>query len=72
VEPRQSDRLESHRLLFTPEGQAKSYYEDFMTGFATSNHKVWGRPVGVAVGRDGALYVSEDANNAIYRVSYRG
>ncbi|MFL5335301.1 MAG: PQQ-dependent sugar dehydrogenase [Geminicoccaceae bacterium] len=60
------------RLIFTPEGQAKSYCEDFMTGFVSSNHKVWGRPVGVAVGGDGSLYVSEDANNAIYCVSYPG
>ena len=38
----------------------------------SDDHKVWGRPVGVTVGRDGALYVSEDANNAICCVSYRG
>ena len=60
------------RLIFTAAGEAKSYYEDFMTGFVTSNHRVWGRPVGVAAARDGSLYVSEDANNAIYCVSYRG
>ena len=60
------------RLIFTPEGQVKSYYEDFMTGFVVSNHQVWGRPVGVAVGKDGSLYVSEDANRTVYCVSYTG
>ena len=41
-----------------------------MTGFTISDYTVWGRPVGVAVGsKDGALYVSEDANNTIWCVA---
>ena len=43
-----------------------------MTGFVVSNHDVWGRPVGIAVGNGGSLYVSEDANRYIYCVSYVG
>lgn len=43
-------------------------YEDFMTGFILSDHELWGRPVGVTVGRDGALYVSEDADGTVWRV----
>ncbi len=46
-------------------------YEDFLTGFVINNYSVWGRPVGVAVGKDGALYVSEDANGTIWRISYK-
>jgi glucose/arabinose dehydrogenase len=30
---------------------------------------VWGRPVGVAVAKDGALLVSEDGNGTIWRVT---
>jgi glucose/arabinose dehydrogenase len=45
-------------------------YEDFLTGFVTADGQVWGRPVGVAVGRDGALFVSDDGTNSIWRVSY--
>lgn len=64
------------RLIFTPSGKALQHYEDFMTGFVLSNsksgHKVWGRPVGVAVGTGGSLYVSEDANKWIYCVSHPG
>jgi len=30
------------------------------------------RPTGVAVGPDGALYISDDSHGRIYRVSYRG
>ena len=44
-------------------------YEDFLTGFVQSDDAVWGRPVGVAVARDGALLVGEDANGTIYRVA---
>ena len=49
----------------TPTGE----YEDFMTGFLIDNDNVWGRPAGVAVTRDGALLVSDDANGAIFRVT---
>ena len=57
------------RLIFDGKGNAAPYYEDFMTGFTISDYEVWGRPVGVAVGKDGALYVSEDANNTIWCVA---
>jgi hypothetical protein len=46
-------------------------YEDFMTGFVIDEHKVWGRPVGVAVAHDGSLIVTEDANSTLWRISYR-
>jgi glucose/arabinose dehydrogenase len=44
-------------------------YEDFLTGFVTASGEVWGRPVGVAVAGDGALLVTDDGTNAIWRVS---
>ena len=44
--------------------------EDFATGWL-KNQQAWGRPVDVAVGTDGALYVSDDKANIIYRVSYK-
>ncbi len=47
-------------------------YEDFLTGFVTAAGEVWGRPVGVAVARDGALLVSDDGGDLIWRVSYEG
>lgn len=53
-------------------GKASGEYEDFLTGFVTPEGKVWGRPVGVAVGKDGTLYVSDDGSNSIWRVSYVG
>ena len=45
-------------------------YEDFVTGFVIGDTEVWGRPVGVAVARDGALLVSEDGNGTIWRIRH--
>lgn len=49
-------------------GQPQGYYEDFVTGFVTPRGNVWGRPVGLAVARDGSLLMSEDGNNTIWRI----
>ena len=51
---------------------ADGSYEDFVTGFVTNEGRVWGRPVGVAFGNDGALYITDDGSNSIWRVSYVG
>ena len=50
-------------------GKPTGEYEDFMTGFLVDNDSVWGRPAGVAVTRDGALLVSDDANGTIFQVT---
>jgi glucose/arabinose dehydrogenase len=51
-------------------GRPNGVYEDFLTGFVTPEGNVWGRPVGLAVMKDGSLLVSEDANDSIWRVTY--
>jgi glucose/arabinose dehydrogenase len=51
------------------DGVPTGEYEDFATGFVVSDTTVWGRPVGIAVAKDGALLVSEDANGTIWRIS---
>jgi glucose/arabinose dehydrogenase len=51
-------------------GKATGEYEDFLTGFVTTDGQVWGRPVGVAP--DGALYVTDDGSRSIWRVTYTG
>jgi glucose/arabinose dehydrogenase/cytochrome c2 len=45
-------------------------YDDFLTGFVTTDRNVWGRPVGVAMARDGALLMTEDGNGTIWRIAY--
>ena len=51
------------------DGKPTGEYEDFVTGFVVSDTEVWGRPVGVAVAKDGSLLVSEDGNGTIWRVT---
>jgi len=43
--------------------------EDFVTGWLVGQNE-WGRPVGVVVASDGALLVSDDLGDRIWRVSY--
>lgn len=54
------------------DGKAVGYYEDFMVGFVTSEGDVWGRPVGVAVAKDGALLVTDDQGGIVWRVAHSG
>lgn len=44
-------------------------YEDFLTGFVVDDRNVWGRPVGVAVARDGALLVTDDGSGTVWRIA---
>jgi glucose/arabinose dehydrogenase len=60
------------RVPLRQTGRAAGDYQDFLTGFVTADGQVWGRPVGVTVARDGALLVTDDGSNAIWRVSYTG
>jgi glucose/arabinose dehydrogenase len=55
-------------------GHATGEYEDFLTGFTVGNGDgdVWGRPVGVAVAKDGSLFVSDDGARSIWHVIYTG
>ena len=45
--------------------------EDFLTGFIADESKkeVYGRPVCVAVMKDGSLLVADDGGNKVWRVS---
>lgn len=54
------------------DGKATGEYEDFLVGFVTEDGDVWGRPVGVAVAKDGALLVTDDAAGTVWRVAYKG
>lgn len=58
------------RVLFDASGKPTGAYQDFMTGFVNSDQDVWGRPVGLAVAKDGSLFVTEDGSGTIWRVSH--
>jgi len=54
------------------DGQADGSYEDFLTGFVTKDGQVWGRPVGVAIAKDGSMFVTDDGSRSVWRISYIG
>ena len=65
-----------HSVAFIPfkKGKPSGPMEDFLTGWMLSPDKpeVWGRPTGLLQMPDGSLLVSEDGNNKIYHISYKG
>jgi len=67
-------RRTGYKVIRVPlkDGKATGEYEDFLTGFVTDKGDVWGRPVGVAMAKDGALLVTDDASGTVWRVSYEG
>jgi glucose/arabinose dehydrogenase len=63
------------RIRMNAKGEPQGM-EDFLTGFVapgeTRKGKWIGRPVGIAVAPDGAMFVSDDSSGAIYRVTWEG
>lgn len=56
-------------------GRPQNSYENFVTGFwdgKTSPARVWGRPVGLVVAKDGSLLIADDASGVLWRVAYKG
>ena len=45
---------------------------DVLTGFLSEGGDAYGRPVGVAIDRRGALLVADDVGNVIWRVTGSG
>jgi glucose/arabinose dehydrogenase len=54
------------------DGHAEGSYEDFLTGFVTKDGQVWGRPVGVAIAKDGSMFVTDDGTRSVWHVTYIG
>ena len=60
-----------YKVLFVPfeNGKPKGDPIDVLTGFLSADGKAYGRPVGVAFDKSGALLVADDVGNAIWRVT---
>ncbi len=62
------------RVKLDDKGQPQGGAEDFITGWLAPGEKQkgrWmGRPVGIAFGGDGSMYLSDDAGGVIYRITY--
>jgi glucose/arabinose dehydrogenase len=59
-----------YKVIFVPFSQGKpdGPARDVLTGFLNESGEAQGRPVGVAIDRQGGLLVADDVGNAIWRV----
>ena len=62
-----------YKVIFVPfeAGRPAGEPLDVLTGFLSDDGKAFGRPVGVALDRSGALLVADDVGNVIWRVTSR-
>jgi glucose/arabinose dehydrogenase len=60
-----------YKVIFVPfaGGRPAGGPEDVLTGFVSDDGEAFGRPVGVAVDRKGALLVADDVGNVVWRVT---
>ncbi len=60
-----------YKVIYVPfrDGRPIGTPEDILTGFLSPKGEAWGRPVGVAVDRRGAVLVADDVGNIIWRVA---
>jgi glucose/arabinose dehydrogenase len=67
-------RLSGYKVVFVPfkNGKPSGKPQDFLTGFMANinEDKVYGRPTGVLVLKDGSMLVTDDKSNRIWRISY--
>ena len=63
--------LSGYKVIFVPfeKGQPIGMPKDVLTGFLNKDEQAQGRPVGVAIDRQGALLVADDVGNRIWRVT---
>jgi glucose/arabinose dehydrogenase len=63
--------LAGYKVVFVPfsGGKPSGPPVDVLTGFVNKDGKAYGRPVGVALDRSGALLVADDVGNVIWRAT---
>ena len=60
-----------YKVIFVPfrNGRPEGMPVDVLTGFLSPDGEAYGRPVGVAIDRTGALLVADDVGNVVWRVA---
>ena len=60
-----------YKVIYVPfeRGRPSGEPIDVLTGFLSTDGEAMGRPVGVAIARDGALLVADDVGNVVWRVA---
>jgi glucose/arabinose dehydrogenase len=63
-----------YKLIFVPfaNGKPSGPPQDVLTGFLGQNGHAYGRPVGVAVARDGAILLADDVGDRVWRITPAG
>lgn len=63
--------LSGYKVIFVPfaNGQPSAQPVDILTGFLSPEGNAYGRPVGVALDKQGALLVADDVGNKIWRIT---
>ena len=66
--------MSGYKVSFVPfsGGKPTGKKIDVLTGFVSPEGDAYGRPVGVAFDKRGALLVADDVGNVIWRVSLAG
>jgi glucose/arabinose dehydrogenase len=60
-----------YKLIFVPfaDGKPSGPPQDVLTGFLSPAGRAWGRPVGVAVDKAGAILLADDVGNVVWRIT---
>lgn len=60
-----------YRVVFVPfkDGKPNGQAQDVVTGFLNRNEEARGRPVGLAVDRNGALLIADDLGDTVWKVT---
>ena len=63
-----------YKVIFVPfvDGKPQGEAIDVLTGFLGADGQAFGRPVGVAIDKTGALLVADDVGNVVWRVTAAG
>lgn len=63
-----------YKLIFVPfnNGKPSGPPQDVLTGFLSKDGKAYGRPVGVAVDKQGAILLADDVGNIVWRITPAG
>jgi glucose/arabinose dehydrogenase len=65
--------LTGYNVVFVPfrDGKPSGHPVEILSGFLSPEGEAYGRPVGVALNKRGALLVADDVGNAVWRVAAR-
>ena len=63
-----------YKLIYVPfaGGMPNGAPQDVVSGFLSADERAYGRPVGVAVDKTGAILLADDVGNIVWRITPAG